>query len=303
MANSTIKPSLVISSQDKGWRSIIVEEFEQPSGTIASGFWQEQTIVLSLTTCSGRIWQAMDNRSYTGLYTKGDLTVIPAGISGYYKAYNNERYLQIRIPPNLLKQVGRETTNIDLDCWELQTKFRDRTLDSSFKSGNPPNGLSRNPQIEQLAMMLRTKLYQVDCGVGQLYVESLANALVVNLLRNYSGIKPLMAIYTGGLGDRTLLKVTDYIEDRLNQSIKIKDLAAFVDISQFHFSRLFKQSTGKTPHQYIVEQRIELAKRLLKKENRAIADIALDCGFSSQSHLGKYFRQLTGITPKAYRQS
>ncbi|MEM7595461.1 MAG: helix-turn-helix transcriptional regulator [Cyanobacteria bacterium P01_A01_bin.83] len=81
----------------------------------------------------------------------------------------------------------------------------------------------------------------------------------------------------------------------LNQAIKIKDLAAFVSISQFHFSRLFKQSTGKTPYQYIMEQR--------NKEDRAIADIALDCGFSSQSHLGKHFRQLTGITPKAYRQS
>lgn len=188
--------------------------------------------------------------------------------------------------PNLLKQVGRETTNIDPDCLELRTEFRDR-----------------NPQIEQLAMMLRAELYQGDCGVGQLYVESLANALVVNLLRNYSDITPLVAIYSGGLGDRALLKATDYIKDRLNQSIKIKELAAFVGISQFHFSRLFKQSTGKTPHQYIIEQRIELAKRLLKKEDRVIADIALDCGFNSQSHLGKYFRQLTGITPKTYRQS
>ena len=286
MANSTSKPSLLISSQDIGWRSIIVEEFQQPSGTIASGFWQEHTIVLSLTTCSGRIWQAMDNRSYTGLYTKGDLTVVPAGLSGYYQAYNDDRYLQIRIPPNLLKQVGREITNIDLECLELRTEFRDR-----------------NPQIEQLAMMLRAELYEGDCGVGQLYVESLANALVVNLLRNYSGIKPLIATYSGGLSNRALLKATDYIKDRLNQSIKIRDLAAFLGISQFHFSRLFKQSTGKTPHQYVIEQRIELAKRLLKKEDRAIADIALDCGFSSQSHFGQHFRKATGISPSKYRRN
>ena len=286
MENSTLKPSLIISSQDKGWRSIIVEEFQQPSGTIASGFWQEHTIVLSLTTCSGRIWQAMDNRSYTGLYTKGDLTVVPAGLSGYYQAYSDDRYLQIRIPPNLLQQVGRETSSTDLDRWELRTEFR-----------------ARNPQIEQLAMMLRAELYRGDCGIGQLYIESLANALVVNLLRNYSGTEPLVAIYSGGLSDRALLKATDYIKDRLDRPIQIKDLAAFLGISQSHFSRLFKQSTGMSPHQYVIEQRIELAKRLLKKEDRAIADIALDCGFNSQSHLGKHFRQLTGMTPKTYRQS
>ena len=286
MVNSTSKPSLIISSQNKGWKSIIVEEFQQPSGTIASGFQQEHTIYLSLRTCSGRIVQAIDNRSYTGLYTKGDLTIIPAKLSGTYHAYDDDRYLQIRIPQNLLEQVAIEALDTDIERLELRTKLRDRNI-----------------KIEQLAMMLRAELYEGNNGEGQLYVESLANALVVNLLRNYSSIEPLVTIYSGGLGDRALLKVTDYIKDRLNQSIKIKDLAAFIGISQFHFSRLFKESTGKTPYQYVIEQRIELAKRLLKREDRAITDIALDCGFNSQSHLGKHFRRATGITPRQYRQN
>lgn len=286
MVNSTPKPLLIISSQNKGWKSIIVEEFQQPSGTIASGFRQEHTIYLSLTTCSGRIVQAIDNRSYTGLYTRGDLTIIPAELSGSYQAYDDDRYLQIRIPQNLLEQVAIEALNTDIERLELRTELRDRNI-----------------KIEQLAMMLRAELYEGNNGEGQLYVESLANALAINLLRNYSRIEPLVTIYSGGLGDRALLKVTDYIKDRLNQSIKIKDLAAFIGISQFHFSRLFKESTGKTPYQYVIEQRIELAKRLLKREDRAITDIALDCGFNSHSHLGKHFRRATGITPRQYRQN
>ena len=152
-------------------------------------------------------------------------------------------------------------------------------------------------------MMLRAELYQGGQGVGQLYIESLANALVVNLLRDYSGTKPQIAIVPGGLSDRQIWKVTDYINNHLNQSMKIKDLAEFLGISQFHFSRLFKQSTGISPHQYVMQQRIELAKRLLKKADMSIADIALDSGFNSQSHLGKYFRQMTGMTPKDYRQN
>ena len=83
--------------------------------------------------------------------------------------------------------------------------------------------------------------------------------------------------------------------------IKLADLAQLLDMSPFHFSRLFKRSIGMTPHQYLSQQRVERAKQLLKKSDRLIIDIALECGFSSHSHLSKQFRQITGITPKAYR--
>lgn len=98
------------------------------------------------------------------------------------------------------------------------------------------------------------------------------------------------------------MQVTEYIHEHFTQAIKLEDLASHIGITQFHFSRLFKRSMGMPPHQYVMQQRIEKAKQLLKDTDIPIADIALDCGFSSQSHLGKYFRQLTGITPRKYRQ-
>jgi AraC family transcriptional regulator len=93
----------------------------------------------------------------------------------------------------------------------------------------------------------------------------------------------------------------DYINEYLGQDIKLTDLAALVDMSQFHFSHRFKQAIGVSPYQYLLQQRVERAKQLLKQTERSIVDIALECGFSSHSHLSKQFRQLTGITPKAYR--
>ena len=84
--------------------------------------------------------------------------------------------------------------------------------------------------------------------------------------------------------------------------MKLTDLAAVARMSQFHFSRLFKQSMGMSAHQYILQQRVERAKQLLKHSKVAIAEIALQCGFNSQSHLGKYFRKFTGVTPSKYRQ-
>lgn len=93
----------------------------------------------------------------------------------------------------------------------------------------------------------------------------------------------------------------DYLDAHLGQEITLAELAELVGISQFHFGRLFKQSLGLSPYQYLLQQRVERAKTLLKHTDKPIAAIALECGFNSHSHLGRKFRQLTGMTPKAYR--
>ncbi len=278
-------PSPIVSSLDLGWESITVEEFEQPSGSGEFEPEQEHILTLCLAPKPLRIWQAIGNHKYSGIYSKGDLSITPAKQTNSYQAYGEDRYLQIGILPQFLKQIATETLDCNLDSWELNLEFR-----------------ARNLRIEQLAMMLRAELYQGKDGVGKLYIESLANALTVNLLRDYATAKPKIAIYHGGLGDRALLQIVEYIEHHLSQSIKIQDLATYLGISKFHFSRLFKQSMGISPHQYVMQQRIELAKQLLKKANLPITDIALNCGFNSHAHLTKYFRAMTGMTPKAYRQ-
>ncbi|NEQ53419.1 MAG: helix-turn-helix transcriptional regulator [Leptolyngbya sp. SIO3F4] len=91
------------------------------------------------------------------------------------------------------------------------------------------------------------------------------------------------------------------IDAHLGQEIRLNDLAQQVDMSQFHFGRLFKQSLEVSPYQYLLQQRVEKVKQLLKQTDKPIADIALSCGFNSHSHLNRKFRQLTGTTPKAYR--
>ncbi|MGF1525156.1 MAG: AraC family transcriptional regulator [Leptolyngbyaceae cyanobacterium] len=277
----------IASSQTLGWKSLLVEEFQQPPGGVDQPeVYEEHILALCLAPRPHRIYQAMGDRSYTGIYTKGDISITAAGVPATYWAEGEDHYLHVQISPQLIQKVAEEAIELDPKRIELVNEFR-----------------TRDPQMEQTLLMLRSELHKGGGWMGQLYIESLANVLAVHLLREYSTAQPCVALYDGGLGDRKLLQVSDYIREYLDQDIKLEDLANLVGISQFHFSRLFKQSMGISPHQYVVQQRVERAQQLLKGSAMAIAEIALQCGFNSQSHLGKSFRKLTGTTPNAYRKN
>lgn len=97
--------------------------------------------------------------------------------------------------------------------------------------------------------------------------------------------------------------VTDYIEDRIDQPILISDMAAVANLSPYHFARLFKQTFGESPRQYILTRRVRRAKHLIRTEDRlGFSAIAADCGFASQSHMTTTFRQVAGCTPGEYRR-
>ncbi len=109
--------------------------------------------------------------------------------------------------------------------------------------------------------------------------------------------------YRGGLPQHKLTLVTDYISDRLEEELSLNELAAIAQLSPYHFSRAFKQSTGISPHRYVIQQRIERAKQLLLQGKMSLADVAIACGFSHQSHLNRHFKRLTGVTPKTLLKS
>jgi AraC family transcriptional regulator len=100
-----------------------------------------------------------------------------------------------------------------------------------------------------------------------------------------------------------LRQTLNYIQEHLSEEITLEAIANHVGISQYYFSHLFKQSMGVSPYQYVLRQRIERAKQLLKQSDLSIAEIALECGFANQTHLTKHFRNLAGTSPKAYRES
>ena len=100
----------------------------------------------------------------------------------------------------------------------------------------------------------------------------------------------------------TLNQAIDYMNAHLGENLSLAAMATELHISQYHFCRLFKQSTGMSPHRYLIQQRCDRAKQLLRRPELRVTDIALECGFANQSHFAKYFRRHTGVSPTQFRQ-
>lgn len=106
----------------------------------------------------------------------------------------------------------------------------------------------------------------------------------------------------GGLLPMRLQRVFSHISDNLDKELSVADLATVVGMSQYYFSKLFKTSTGTTPHQYVLRQRIDRARDYLREPTPVLADIATKVGFQTQSHFGAVFHRLVGLTPRQYRK-
>jgi AraC family transcriptional regulator len=136
-----------------------------------------------------------------------------------------------------------------------------------------------------------------DAGtpITRLLAESTA-VITLEHLRRRAGFRQGQSSGCHRLG-----QVIEYIHAHLDAELSIVELARIAQTSPFHFARHFRASIGLTPHQYVVERRIELAKWLLAGRNRSIADVAYASGFATQAHLTAVFRRLVGVTPRAYR--
>ena len=265
--------------------AIHVEHLQNPPGEGSCHFENEHALFVSLAPRPIQYVQSQDGKTFSGLYRPGDMLITPANVPLTLQWEGEENCIEVRLTDQFLRKVAMETLSQDCDRLTLRPEFQ-----------------VRNAQIESIARMLFTEVQQGEGALGtQLYVDSLANVLAVNLLRHHATRNPQLPIYEGGLPPRQLQSVLNYIDAYLDQNLKLENLAKLLDMSQFHFSRLFKQSIGLSPYQYLIQQRVERAKQLLKQTKHPITEIAFLCGFNSHSHLSKQFRQATGMTPKAYR--
>lgn len=155
----------------------------------------------------------------------------------------------------------------------------------------------------KMVAIARLFLAELDSVGAALYTESLVQLFMIHLLHKYCAFQPKIQRPTGGLSARQLQQIRDYIHAHLDRSLHLAELAGILGLSQYHFSRLFKQSTGTAPYQYVLQQRMERAIRLLQQRTYTVAETALLVGYTDQSRFTKHFKRYVGLTPRRFLEN
>ena len=213
----------------------------------------------------------------------GDVAIIPANVNHWQRIEAKvSEGIALTLEPQVISRLARET--IDPDKLELLPTFA-----------------QPDPLIQGLAHNIKACLNADYCDL--LFVESMYQVLAMHLVKNYATRRFSLEDIGNGLPPYQLKKVLNYIHDNLDRKIKIEDLSNLLDLSTYYLCRQFRASVGVSPYRYVIEKRIEKAKTLLKDDKLSLADVAYECGFSSQSQMTQHFRTSLGVTPKVYRNS
>jgi AraC family transcriptional regulator len=272
---------IVQSSSGKGWQGLDVAEIIHPLDDFALPALARHTLVINLSP-PATIQERLAGRQ--GRLGTGNLVILPAGAqtTWHLEREGEVRHLHLYLAPTLIQTIAA-SAGIDPDTVGFV-----ETL-----------GIF-DPRIETIALSLLAELRTEGLG-GRLYVESLANLLGIHLLRDHSSVKPPSLPRSVGLDRAALRRVSTYIEEHLAEDLALAELAAVASLSPYYFARLFKASTGFSPHQYVIQRRVERAKLFLSTTNWSLAAIAHAVGFAHESHLALHFKRLTGLLPSASR--
>lgn len=179
---------------------------------------------------------------------------------------------------------------------------------SSSGGGHPAADLgvslgATDPLLEQFALTILDILRQEEDGTSALYVDAFARASAIHLLRRRGHDRRLPEAAARRAACRPgLRRIRDYIEDDLGGDLSLGALAKQAGVPPTIFGRSFRQLYGTSPHQYVLSRRLERARVLLLSTDLSVAEISLDTGFSSQSHLTTAFGRLTGMPPAEFRR-
>lgn len=278
------KRAPILSSHAVGWESLGIAYDWYPVEKVPKIISQQHAIGIFTDVPSPAITERYIGGSFQREeIIRGSCVIIPANISQYAEWNKSSGAVTLSIAQTAFSQTIHEV--VDPDTIELLPQFA-----------------TPDPFMYQIGLALKSALTR-QSDSSRLYAETLVNSLILHLLENYSTTRPnLRETVKGRLPQDKLQSVIDYIDAYLDLDLSLQELSSVVGMSPQYFSQLFKQTTGTTPHQYVIRCRIEKAKYLLQQGKLSIAEIATLVGFVDQSHLHRYFKRLVGVTPKTFQQ-
>ena len=211
-------------------------------------------------------------------FQAGELGFFPRYMERWVGSGHQERLLLL-ISDAALRTARKEMSNTgDLDHW---CKMGDVRLAALVKAVN----------AERIA----------GFPSGRLFLDSVEQAIAAALVDAFAGQSRSVRPLRGGLGPARLRTVRELVQAKMEDDLTLMEMAQAVDLSPAYFSRMFHKSTGETPHQFVLRNRIERAKEMLREAEARVLDVAVACGFKTQQHFARVFRRVCGTSPTQYR--
>jgi len=254
-------------------------EFFSPDPNTEPRHWVRHDQAFAMMLGPGSIeWGAKRSALEKFVYAAGDLALCDRH-HGEWVGLMNVPHLQLGVSDAALTAAIKETSGeIDL---HPRRKFSDSRL----------GALVTAVHAEMVA----------GFPSGRLFLDSIEQAMAVALVSGQAVRCRPVQISRGGLGSSRLRRITDLVHARLEDELGLDELAQSVGLSTPHFARMFRKSTGETPHQFVLRNRLERAKAMLRSPNARVLSVAVACGFKTQQHFAQVFRNVYGISPTEYR--
>ncbi len=270
-------------SNDAASDILMLEYFEAAPGEMPAETFDQHHILLNLKEETHRVENWRNGEHLDFQYSKHEIIVTPAGMESGWKWHAQSKVIVITLDPKRFHQFAQNEVGILLG----ENQLADIPVFA-------------DPDICQAGVMLMQAVQDTAQGSVLMY-ESLVRVFLVKLIQKY-GLQEEDYQFSKSFTSKHYGKVFSYVHDHFSGSILVEDLACEAGLSASHFAHLFKQTIGLSPMQFVMDYRLERARRRLTEKTTPLLDIALSCGFSDQAHFTRMFKQQHGETPSSYRQ-
>lgn len=271
-----------MTTRERGWTGVTVDVYQQRLNCSGSFPALDHHTICYCPSGGTRMIQGRDGVVHEGLFSAGMSLILPAGCDSIWDG-DAAASVRLRVPPSLIAAAGEQINRRSTSRVEIRNVFE-----------------TRDTVIEHVAQILLGELRRKPHPAQALIVDQVSSALAAHLLRSYNAFEPVEPCEVPPLGRFELARLIEFIEDNIDRTIGLTELAEIVKVSRFHFTRLFKQSTGMTAIGFVEQCRIRRAQSLIAETDIPLAEIALMTGYADQSHFTRRFHRRTGRTPAAF---
>lgn len=260
-----------------------VRYFQAEPDTMPEEVFAEHHVLLNLQEKPHRVQNRRDGEMRDFTFHKDEIVVTPAGMRSGWRWFGKSDVIVVTLDPKRVEKFAQSELGMLLDPQQFTNlpQFTD-------------------PDLCAAGVMLRDALENDDLTSGVMF-EAMSRVFLVKLLDRYGQKRPEDLARSTGFTSDHYGRVLAFIRAHLDRTITVDDLASEASMSPSHFGRVFKETVGETPMQYVLAYRVEQAIHMMKDAARSLGSIALDCGFADQAHFSRSFKQVTGQTPRQFR--